>query len=45
MSLDTSNKYDNIKDNQDKQYSLTQDIYKAVIEMKAVIIKEGVKNE
>jgi alpha-glucuronidase len=43
MSLDTSNKYDNIKDNQDKQYSLLQKVYEAVTEIKAGMVKEGDK--
>lgn len=43
MSMDTSNKYDNIKDNQDKQYNLLQKVYEAVTEIKAGMVKEGDK--
>lgn len=43
MSMDTSNKYDNIKDNQDKQFTLLQKVYEAVTEIKAGMVKEGDK--
>lgn len=41
MNMDTSNKYEHIRDTQDKQYSILQKVYVTVTEINAKLNKEG----
>lgn len=41
MNVTTTNKYDNIKYSQDQQYRLTEKVYEKVVDIWAILSKEG----